>query len=666
MTTPSKATYTFGECTLRATQGTLEVGGVPVELRPKSFEVLVYLVHHAGRPVPVHELLDAVWAGTVVTDDSVRQCIAELRKALGDEAHQIIVTKPRRGYMIAVPVTTHDEAAPRASGSIATQGRLRLAAIIAAMLAAASLWWLTLDQDPLAGTDGQDLESAALNPGAVTDEQGPSPLRAPSIAVLRFADMSPGQELAYLADGISEELLNTLTQSPSLRVIARTSSFAMSDRPVGEIAQALGVSHIVEGSVREHRGRIRITAQLIDADTSLHLWSQTYDRELDDVLDFQTEMAQTIGNLLSISLDPERRGGTNNPLAYRYFLQAQYHYARRFGDHRQLAREYYERALAEDPQFARAWIGLAATIATLLGDMGAPVRSPEEVAALRALQEQAVARALEHGSMLPEAHMRAVGFYLATGDRERMRTHLREAMALDPNHWLVLAARIDAHLLAGRTDRAAGLQRKLVLRDPVGIVPRRNLATMLYLDGRYAEALAEFAIAKELLGAAAAPDATAALIEGKALILSGQPEAALALFEHPGGDSLPLGRALAYLALGDDASAAALVGQAAGLVDENETLLLAAEVHASRGDAVTAVDHLLRLGTLECNKFVVPVLAYHSAFLRRLDGDPAWERWRDATGAALRQCAAAIDAGLAGGREPPTASLGGRRLASAL
>lgn len=657
MTKP-KSTYTFGKCTLHTAEGALEVDGTRVELRPKTVEVLVHLLEHAGRPVSVHELLDSVWSGTVVTDDSVRQCIAELRRAIGDDEQQVIRTRRRRGYTIAVPVTSRDETGRSVSGSTVGRPRLRIAAFLVLVAVAFAIWRLMPEQERTDEPNGGDV-SAAVAPASRAESTD----RPPSIAVLRFADMSPDQDMAYLADGLSEELLNTLTQSPALRVIARTSSFAMSDRPVGEIARTLGVSHIVEGSVREDRGRIRVTAQLIDAATSLHLWSQTYDREPDDVLDFQTEMAGEIANLLSITLDPDRRGGTDNPVAYRYFLQAQYHYALRAGDHRQLAREYYQRAVDEDPRFARAWIGLAASLQALLGDHGAPVHTPAEVERLRALQERAITEALEFGAMLPEAHMRAAGYYLAKGDRQRMSEHIREAIALDPDHWLVLAARIEEHLLSGRTDQAVRLQRELVLRDPLNVVARWNLASFLYLAGRYAEAVQELTSAGELFGSAGAADATVVLLQGRALIADGQPEAALELFGGLDGYRLSLGRALAHLALGDAASAAPLIGQAAGPIEEADALLLAAEVHALRGDPAAAVDHLLRLGTPVCSQIGVPLHAYHSAFLRRLEGDAAWEGWRSSTATALRRCATDIASGLTDGLEPPTARLQRRPLA---
>ena len=183
--------------------------------------------------------------------------------------------------------------------------------------------------------------------------------RQPSIAVLPFANMSDDREQEYFSDGLAEEIINALTQVQGLKVIARTSAFAFKGKneDVRKIAETLGVSNILEGSVRRAGNRLRITAQLIHAADGTHLWSQRYDRDMTDVFAIQDEISQAISEALQVRLAPRARAV--NVEAYQLYLKGQYYRWRPTPENMAKAKECFEQALAIDPNYAAAYSGLA-------------------------------------------------------------------------------------------------------------------------------------------------------------------------------------------------------------------------------------------------------------------------------------------------------------------
>jgi TolB-like protein/DNA-binding winged helix-turn-helix (wHTH) protein len=354
--------YAFGQFVLDLDRGMLLGPQGEIGLRPKSFHVLEYLVEHHGRLVTSQALLEAVWGQTVVTQDSLTQCIVEIRRVLGDDGRHLVRTIPRRGYMLDAPVTrlaATDGTAPVATASApggqvgesapATDAprRARLMLVLVAAVLVAGLVWLVQREAPVGGGTGVAV-----------------PVLPNSVAVLPFVDMSAEQDQEYFGDGIAEEILNLLAQVPALKVIARTSSFSFKGRPVdiAEIAARLGVAHVLEGSVRRSGDRVRITAQLIGTHDSTHLWSESYDRELGDLIDVQTEIAAAVASVLEQELLAARapeRGRPRDPAAYDYFLRARFLFNRRDPGDLDSAREQFEAALRLDPEYAPAWAGLA-------------------------------------------------------------------------------------------------------------------------------------------------------------------------------------------------------------------------------------------------------------------------------------------------------------------
>lgn len=238
----------FDRFVLDLARGCLSRDGRELELRPKTFKVLCHLAERAGRLVAKEELQKAVWNDIVVSDDSLVQCIRQLRHTLADDQHRLIKTVARRGYLLDAQVSEHGLASPPA---------------------------------PLALPD------------------------KPSIAVLPFDNLSGDAEQTYFADGIAGDLIAGLSRTSSLFVISRRSSFAFQNErhDLRTIGSKLGVRYLVEGSVRKAGSRIRLTAQLIEASSGNHLWADKYDGALDEIFDLQD---QIIASLIG-AIEPKLR-----------------------------------------------------------------------------------------------------------------------------------------------------------------------------------------------------------------------------------------------------------------------------------------------------------------------------------------------------------------------
>jgi len=616
--------YSFGEYTLDLTRGALLKAGADVKLRPKSFEVLRLLVERHGQLVTKDELLSAIWGHIVVTEASVTQCLVDVRRAIGDKRQRIIRTVPRRGFIFDVPVVESDgtvqvddpQFQPSASPHPRDPVRMSRGALLAAavaVVAAAAIWWgsttRTVDGDaPLRA-------SAALAP--------PN-----SIAVLPFVNMSPEQDQEYFSDGISEEILNLLAQSPELQVIARTSSFSFKGQnaSVSDIAAKLNVAYVLEGSVRKSGPRVRITAQLVDAANSSHLWSEVYDREVQDSFAVQSEIATRVANALKVTLASVRIARvdtTPSADAHEHFLRARFFYHRRGPRDVERARHYYEEALLIDPRYARAWAGLAGVYGVQISEGEIPVTVGLEK------RRKAVEQALALGPNLAEAHIRAAQHYWDTGDGQRAAAHATRAYALDRDDPLVLAHFSNVLAWQDRIDDAAELQRRIVHLDPVSLIGRVNFANTLLAAGRLDEAEAEFLKTIEIN-----PQSRSAVEVdlGRILILRRQFAEALERIERwPSGEDRDQGLALVNHALGRDAEADAAIRRLIQGTGAGGAVRLA-EVYAYRGNLdesfkwmATAHERLGRNAWISAEwEWVYPLR--FSPFLKPLRADPRWSQ----------------------------------------
>ena len=319
-----------------------------------------------------------------------------------------------------------------------------------------------------------------------------NPCSEQSIAVLPFVDMSQNKDQEYFSDGLTEELIGLLTRVPELRVPARTSCFYFKSKQatISDIARALNVAHVLEGSVRKAGDTIRIAVQLIRADTGYHLWSQTYDRTLDDIFKVQDEIAGSVVRslcdaLLSATL-PTRSASLNSE-AYQLYLRGHFHWNRRSPEEFGKAIAFFQQAIAVEPDYALAFTGLA-NCYSLLPIYDRLSRATETMPQART----AILKALAIDDGLAEAHA-SLGLILALFDFEWVAAERQYQRAIElspnspvPHQWygelLVNTGRLDAGLAEGR--RAVDL-------DPLSQVANLALGIQLNSARRYDEAIAQ-------------------------------------------------------------------------------------------------------------------------------------------------------------------------------
>jgi len=310
----------------------------------------------------------------------------------------------------------------------------------------------------------------------------------PSIAVLPFANMSDDKEQDYFSDGLAEEIINLLTQISGLKVIARTSAFAFrgKEQDIRGIAEALGVTTVLEGSVRRAGSRIRVTAQLINAADGSHLWSERYDRELSDIFAVQDEISGAIAKALRVRLSREASPQRYTPklAAYEAYLKGKYHQAKVTPESLELARQFYEQASKLDPAFAMPHVGLA-FYWHCLAHFGR--HSAHECTASTRAE---IKRALEIDPSLPEAHA-VLGYVAAMCDMDWTvaEKHFDYPMAKDAGFGLIRPLYGWFEFWRGNVERAIALAQRAIEEDPLEVWTRMNLHAYLQGAGRDDEAL---------------------------------------------------------------------------------------------------------------------------------------------------------------------------------
>ena len=377
-------------------------------------------------------------------------------------------------------------------------------------------------------------------------------LKAPpnSIAVLPFTNRSTDKNQEFFSDGISEELLNQLAKIPQLQVTARTSSFSFKGTKLAipDIARQLHVSHILEGSVQKAGNQVRITAQLVDVATDRQLWSQRYDRKLDDIFRIQDEISGDVVKALQVKLlgaAPKAR--TTDPKAYALYLQA-----------KELSRQYtkeafaksdalYRQVLAIDPRYAPAWDGLARIFTNETNYGLLPNR--EGYARAREADEKALA--IDPDYAPAHARLGWIAMY-ADNDLAGAAKHFEHALALDPTNLGVLGNAATLLQNLGRVDEALALEEAIVRRDPVNVTALFNLGYYQRMAGRYDAAIASIRTVLSL-----SPGMSSAHYQlGVALLFKHEPKAALAEIEQEKSELWRMiGLPLAYCGLGRKADA---------------------------------------------------------------------------------------------------------------
>lgn len=317
-----------------------------------------------------------------------------------------------------------------------------------------------------------------------------------SIVVLPFADLSEDGSQEYFSDGIAEELLNLLAQISELRVISRTSAFSFkgSQESVSEIARKLRVVHVLEGSVRESNGQVRITVQLIDARSDSHLWSQTFDRAMERIFAIQDDIAAHVVEKLKVTLLGDLpKARVTDPNAFALFLRARYlgnNYSR---ENLARAQKHYEQALAIDPHYAAAWSGLARNQFNQGGIGAIPAADAYERGREFAL------KALESQPDYAPTHARLGWMELHyNNDLKQAAKHVNTALELGPSHPVVVSVAATLASYLGRQDESIVLRKLVADRDPVNSLSQFELAEIYRNFGLTNEALDGFQKARML------------------------------------------------------------------------------------------------------------------------------------------------------------------------
>lgn len=494
----------------------LSRAGRTLKLERIPTEILVLLIERNGETVSREQIIERIWGNGVFldTDNSINGAIRKIRQVLKDdpEQPQFIQTITGWGYRFIAPVAYPEAAAPQQTPP--TQRRLKIAPLDASPVVRADelIDHTASSRRRLGLVLGLVLGSVLFLSAALGvyfqswHSTSPAPPAGRSmLAVLPFENFTGDATQEYFSDGLTEEMISQLgnLDRAHLGVIARTSvmHYKHAQEPLTQIAKELGVQYVIEGSVRRDAGRVRITAQLIQTKDQTHLWARQYDRDLNNLLALQSEIAREIANEIEFSLSGRRpinaaplpSQGPNAYEAYDLYLRGRFFWNKRTLEGFRQAIEYFQQAIAKDPSYARAYAGLADSYA-LLGGYGVTPQT-ELVPKARA----AALKALELDSSLAEAH---TSLALITEnfdfDWPRAEQEYRRAVELNPSYATAHQWYAEYLALLGRFDEALTESERARALDPLSLIIAADKGAILYYARRYDEAIAQFRGVREM------------------------------------------------------------------------------------------------------------------------------------------------------------------------
>ncbi|HMV49804.1 MAG TPA: winged helix-turn-helix domain-containing protein [Blastocatellia bacterium] len=485
----------FGEFELRLQSEELYRNGAPVKLPPQPFKVLALLLANAGQLVTREELRQAVWGEDTFVDfdKGLNFCIKQIRESLGDNAQTplYIETLPRRGYRFIAPVERAAETAVPENAAVEIESkslvaansspkrrRLFLSLIVAAMLALTFYAWRQRAVGPV------------------------KPAGKVMLAVLPFENLNADAEQDYFSDGLTEEMITQLgrLRPRQLGVIARTTAltYKKTKKDIRQIAQELGVGYVLEGSVRRETGRVRITTQLIQAGDQTHLWAETFDRNEGDLLQIQSEVAARVARSLALellagtSIHP-LAGKTSRPEVYDAYLKGRYLIIKDTLADFARSIPFFEQAIAKDPNFAPAYVGLVEAqvlMATWQNTPAGEVLPKVKPAALKAVElDPALAEAY--------AALATVNFWLEWNWQEA-GANFQRAIELNPSNPHIRLNYAAFLSTQGRTETGVEQVKQALQLDPVSLLTN-GLAAFFYLRaGHFDDAIVQGKIMLEI------------------------------------------------------------------------------------------------------------------------------------------------------------------------
>jgi TolB-like protein/DNA-binding winged helix-turn-helix (wHTH) protein/Tfp pilus assembly protein PilF len=601
--------FKLGDFTVFPLEGRVVTEDRVRRITPRAMDVLVYLVERAPAVVERDILLHDLWGGRAQSDEPLNKVISELRRALDDKAANptYIQTITKRGYQVLAETAPLEVEKPKHVPLPLPKTPLKKSLVatgVVGLVAAIIFAFVERGAD-----DAMEYDD-------------------PTIAVLPFVDMSEDGDQEYFSDGISEELLNLLARSPGLQVISRTSAFSYKNKDISipVVARELGATHVLEGSVRKSGTQIRITAQLIDARRDTHIWSETFDRTLDDVFLVQDEIAAQVVEQLKIKLNGDVPSvSAADSKAYNLVLQARYLHRQSTPEALAMAIDLFRKAVEIDPEYSAAWAGMALEYMSQADQAILPFEESYKLA------REAANRALALDATNATAH-RSLGWIARNYDLDFVTAarHYERALSMDPTNVDAISTAAFMALSLGRSDQSVALGEFMIERDPVSATGNTELGLFYLYAGRFDDAVASFRTSLTL-----SPDYIGAYYQiTTALLLKDEPQAALAAIENePDNIWRLIGLAMTHHALGDTIAAEAALR---ALIEEYGEVAAfnIAYVLAFRGDVDQAFEWLDKSD--ELNDPGLTELVIHP-LLSRLHNDPRWQPFLERMGMAPAQ-----------------------------
>ena len=495
MTNSEKHLYEFGPFQIDTTERLLLRDSEKIPLTPKAVDTLLVLLANAGKVLEKDQIIKSVWPDTFVEESALARNISTLRKALGDgiEDFRYIETIPKRGYRfvgsvkdvgtapapLTPPMSVPEPALALSKPPLPTRRLARFAWMVGAVLAIFAAVGIVL------------WRQSSVRPV----------IRSLAVLPLDNPSHDPAQE--YFADGMTEELINSLAKIEALRVISRTSAMTykgVKNKPLPQIARELNVDAIVEGSVLQTDKRVRITVQVFEGRTERQLWAQSYEEDLRDVLSLQAQLASAIAREIRVQLSPQEKqrlahSRPVDPEAYLAYAYGRYWWNKRTPEDLQKSIEYFQNAITKDPSYAPAYAGLADAY-SLLGSIGTDDLPPSQV---MPKAKTAALKAVALDDSLAEGHT-SLAYVKLSYDWDLPGAEREFKRAIDLNPGYATAHHWYAHyfLAAGEPDKALAEIRRAQVSDPLSLSINVGLGWCLYHAHRYDEAVRQYQTALTL------------------------------------------------------------------------------------------------------------------------------------------------------------------------